>query len=630
MIQGYQLNANIYLTLLNSMDISTTPADRQTFVLPLQMIGDNEYDSFKTALHQVLCSYPDLKSIYVPFEDALLVIHVVASRFSFYSNGQLHNKNNNSMELIRKSLIAAAKDTSNYPNTVLTEGVRLPSIENQWNYETYMCEDELAVVNEIPSICIESQKKKNPVHMNRFYSLLELDATNTATKHYLQHHILILTEFLMYYDRKDINLFIDSPNKSINKDFNPSNWIAFSHANFVILQSRFIDAVLCDPNVIRISNNDPDDTIPHIFSLKECCNSCDQVCGKLPENTFLPSDRQIADGMNSECKSDYPLLSLGLRSIYHHSSLKSSHLIHIMLVPDNITYCVKSVYDARMKKAVIELPDNFKWDTITPLGFLIPNQSMNHTVLLKVWIWHNDTKKKWVLESKVYDSLCLSPKVGKMSYTFSKDNDAKVKVKSKNGCMKPTHDVNQKFYNAFFRKCFVPALTSAIRNDTNSPLSPKDIEAIDVTDTILTNSILFQLSENEYDNTCSLCSAISVLLSMNDVEPQDGVDVISEKFLNYIQFHEYVSCLLLNCAMRFIYMFGNKLSHVGVSEKSGVVKDQSEFMSCYHYLSVKSANLHITKKSVKDMLGDGLARNFNFLFESKSSCIQCSIYKKES
>ena len=142
-----ELNANIYLTLLNSMDISTTPTDRQTFVLPLQMIGDNEYDRFKTALHQVLCSYPDLKSIYVPFEDALLVIHVVASRFSFYSNGELDKKNKNSMELIRKSLIVAAKDTSNYSNTVLTEGVRLPSIENQLNYETYMCEDELAVVN---------------------------------------------------------------------------------------------------------------------------------------------------------------------------------------------------------------------------------------------------------------------------------------------------------------------------------------------------------------------------------------------------------------------------------------------------------------------------------------------------
>ena len=86
------LNADIFLSILNSMARNRKPVERETFVLPLQIIHDNNYIGFENTLFQVLNSYHVLKEIYVPFENALLVINVTGGMFFYYSHGNFdHN-----------------------------------------------------------------------------------------------------------------------------------------------------------------------------------------------------------------------------------------------------------------------------------------------------------------------------------------------------------------------------------------------------------------------------------------------------------------------------------------------------------------------------------------------------------
>lgn len=45
-----EIDANIYLSLLNSMHLPCTPVKRCKFVLPLQIIHENDYTDFKYTL----------------------------------------------------------------------------------------------------------------------------------------------------------------------------------------------------------------------------------------------------------------------------------------------------------------------------------------------------------------------------------------------------------------------------------------------------------------------------------------------------------------------------------------------------------------------------------------------------
>ena len=86
------LNADIFRSILNSMARNRKPVERETFVLPLQIIYDNNHIGFENTLFQVLNSYHVLKEIYVPFENALLVINVTGGMFFYYSHGNFdHN-----------------------------------------------------------------------------------------------------------------------------------------------------------------------------------------------------------------------------------------------------------------------------------------------------------------------------------------------------------------------------------------------------------------------------------------------------------------------------------------------------------------------------------------------------------
>ena len=97
------LNADIFLSILNSMARNRKPVERETFVLPLQIIHDNNYIGFKNTLFQVLNSYPVLKEIYVPFENALLVINFTGGKFFYYAHGNF-NHNLQTMKGIRTSI----------------------------------------------------------------------------------------------------------------------------------------------------------------------------------------------------------------------------------------------------------------------------------------------------------------------------------------------------------------------------------------------------------------------------------------------------------------------------------------------------------------------------------------------
>ena len=275
----------------------------------------------------------------------------------------------------------------------LTEGIALKDVRDI--YDRCISDGQLAA-KYCDDSALSMKKKKND-NRNVFRELLKLKVDDFEMKDVLKYQILLLTEHLLICVKKDISFFMPQKNPSRTSEDKIISLINMSYTHFLLLQGGYIKAILDDEKVKTQLNKTSDDLVDsdHVYqivTLNECCSICTLACGKVPNKTPLHYKQLMTSGMSSKCKSDYLLLSFGLRCIYHYCSKEKSNLIPIILEEENLQACVVFASTPSMKKKEapsIQLNEGFKWDTSKPLGFLIPNEDQNHTVFLKVWIDYN-------------------------------------------------------------------------------------------------------------------------------------------------------------------------------------------------------------------------------------------------
>ena len=629
-----RLNADMFLSLLNSMVSFTKPVERVTFVLPLQIIHQNNYTGFGQTLFQVLNSYPVLKEIYVPFEKALLVINVSASKFFYYAHGKI-NDNQQTMKDIRTRICNAMMKErfraiwteeiqATGDGNQLTEGIALKNAKDF--YDRYISDGVLAKYYCDHSTLLTKKKKKKNDNYNVFCELSELQVDDFETNDVLLYQILLLTEHLTICVNKDIGFFIGKQKQSSRSEDNIISLINMSYPHFLLLQGRYIKAIYDDEKVKAQLNKpsydmvDPDH-IYQIVTFRECCNKCTIACGKVPYQIPLPYKQLMTSGMSSKCKSDSLLLSFGLRCIYHYRSEENSNLIPIILEEENLQDCVTFASRPLMKKKnapSIQLYEGFEWDTSKPLGFLIPNAKQNHIVFLKVWIGYNEKKRQYTFNSVVYDTLYEKDKQ-KSPYFFKTGDD-------NSGGNQYVSGDERKYFQRFIFSCLKPSLINSIsQNDKcfKSIEIKKNIKKMQHENLKLTYSILHQQSYE--DNTCGLCSVIAGLLCIDGKDPTNGVKHMMDKFDTFIDFHKYMSILFLNCAMRYIHEYGAKVGSICDSADDGNdvvnIMPTNNFLLCYEYLKVASDEATITKSDMDNKLGKDLGTHFAFLFNGKPAYI---------